>query len=132
MKNNTYISSQLTEKTLIKLGFEHTDKDRLDRNVYRLKVPNYYFQIQVVLGDYPASNPNCGIVSIYSPEEMVSAIPKDLYKKEKWTIKDKKRAKNYKIKFPELIQPIAWYVNTNKRLRAIISSLTNIKTYNKK
>ena len=89
-------------------------------------MPYYSFVIQVSLGDYPKDNPNSGILSIHSPEQWASGIPKYLYKKINWTSRDHKRVANYKIKMKEWTQPIAWHVNTFDRLHKVISALTGV------
>lgn len=113
MKNKqNFPQIELREEDLIRMGYKKVGKDILGENIYRLKLPYYMYQIQVVLGPYPKSNPNCGIVSIYSPPEEV----------EGYTITGKKKI--YKIK--EKIQPIAWYVDTPEKLFNIVVSLTTI------
>lgn len=112
MKANDY-RNKLTEETLEALGFKNCGKDKWgNKNVYRIQPIYYAFQIQVILGDYPASNPNCGVLGIYTPEEEVKL----------YTTKGKLK----KIKLKEEYQPIAWYVNTPERLQSIIISLTHI------
>lgn len=112
-KNHTAIgiATKLTEEYLLAIGFKRiVDKKSYPSKKYRLMVPYYPFQIQVTLGNYPKNNGNCGIVYIYHPEEIVDS----------YTTKGRKTA----VKFKELEQPIAYYVDTPERLRNIIISLT--------
>lgn len=108
---------KLDEATLKRLGFVSAGKDRLDRGIWRLKFPFYHYQFQIALGDYPADNPNCGILSLYQPYEEFK-VPKYDDKKKKF--------KKVKIKMQERIIPIAHYVHTPERLFKIIHSLTQV------
>ena len=116
----------LTERHLLGLGFKEVKIKDDHRPGYRIKLPYYPFEIQVTLGNYPISNPNCGIVAIYSPEQEASGIPKYLYKKKVWNARDHKKADNYRIKMPEWTQNVAWYVHTPERLMQIIVALTSM------
>lgn len=105
--------NKLTPEILQNLGFKKVilkHSKTFKETVYRISVPYYAHIIEVRLGNYPASNPNCGMVGIHTPEQDVPApTDKDI---------------NRKIKIgPETVM-IAWYVNTPERLRNIIVSLT--------
>jgi hypothetical protein len=104
---------KLDEEGLLRMGFTaHEDTQGLG-TVYRIKPAMYYHpMIQVQLRtDLPRTNPNCGIVSIYSPEITDKVITNEGEKQ---------------VTFPERITPIAWYVDTYDRLFAIINSLIQI------
>lgn len=101
---------QLTVEILKRLGFKKA-KDIIDRDVWRISPSMYYSpMIQVSLGNYPRTNPNCGIVSIYHPKEKATGF----------TNKGKKKI----VTFKESEWPIAWGVDTYTRLEKIITSLT--------
>lgn len=103
--------SALDEEVLKNLGFKRTKtKGPVPEVVWRIKIPYYHSLIQVKLGPYPASNPNCGIVSLYSPEVTAPVYYANGRKK--------------MVTFPERTTNIASYVNTPERLRNIIVSLT--------
>ncbi len=124
-----YPPHPLNPEVLLRLGFEEVEikmGKNWTKKGWRLKVPYYAFQIQVELGDYPADNPNCGIVSIHSPKEEAGAIPDDLVKKIDWTADDMKRAAAYTVTLPEWTQPIAWHVHTPERLKHIIVALSTV------
>jgi hypothetical protein len=125
------IKTRLTPEILLTHGFvELEETDIVGSPIYSLTKPvtkygQYHFDIRVVLNPhYPDSNPNSGIVSIYSPEETISSIPPDLWEKEEWTEEDQKRADEHTIVCEELHQPIAWHVTTYERLESLIESLT--------
>jgi hypothetical protein len=101
----------LRESTLEKLGFVFSGLDKMGSNIWRLRVPYYHYRIQMTLGDYPAHNGNCGILSIHSPEETAATFDK--------------RGKEKEIKIPEQTINIAWGVSTPERLMAIITSLSH-------
>lgn len=118
---------RLTEEILRNLGFEEaTEKSIIGGTLWRIKYPYYAYQFQIELADYPDDNPNCGVLSLYSPEQDTSAIPDDLYDKEHWEPGDYERAKTFTIKIPKTEVHIAWHVNTPERLYAIIQSLTQV------
>ena len=118
----------LTGEKLLKYGFKIVGKDVLDNPIYRITPSEeYYFEIQVVLSNYPEDNPNAGILSIYHAKQKCSAVPKDLWKKEKWTKEDEKRAEEYTITLKEFNQPIAWGLTSEKRFITLFESLTDTK-----
>jgi hypothetical protein len=124
--------THIKPERLRELGFIEVEdeKDSLDRPIYRIKPPREYpFDIQLVMGDYPNTNPNCGVVSIHSAASVASAVPEDLYDKDEWTEEDVKRAENYTIDLEAWTQPIAWYVHTEERLLSIIKSLIGEKSF---
>jgi hypothetical protein len=115
MKNRHVSVGKATElnrnrKGLKKLGFKKCGKDELGRIIWRIQPPYYVAQLQLVLGNYPASNPNCGVLSIHHPEEEATTYSK--------------KGKKKKILFKEKTFPIAWYIDSYKRLHDLIISLT--------
>jgi hypothetical protein len=125
------MTTRLTPKILLSHGFvELEEKDPLDRPIYSLKQAinkygSYPFDIHVVLEpEYPDSNPNSGIVSIYAPEFSYTTVPEDLTFEEFWTDEDQKRVDDNVSVAPAFKQPIAWHVTTYERLRSIVESLT--------
>jgi len=118
--------THLTKPRLLELGFKLSEeKDYIERDIFEIKTASrkYPFTLRVVLGNYPITNPNCGIVSIHDPAHEVGAVPEDLYDKDEWTEEDPERARNYTIHVEAMTQPIAWYVHTEERLRAICKAL---------
>jgi len=116
----------LTEDWLLRFGFEkkkHITRN-WDEDCFVLSVENYAWDLQVVLGDYDDTNPNCGQLSIRLEEELVSAIPEDLIHKENWTKEDEERAANFTIKEEAWMQPIAYYLNKVHRLQNVVRALT--------
>jgi hypothetical protein len=131
---------QLTPHVLLQLGFRGEGKDTLKRPAYRLIVPphpktgnHYHWQIQVVLGDYPETNPNCGIVSLYDPstkDAHVLTWEKDDGSKTskkidhiEW-ISDGQRGGIKYMTFPERIVPVAHYIDTVEKLNRVYVGLT--------
>lgn len=111
--NKGFPQQRLTENVLKGLGFINCGiSNHGISDVWRIKLPYYNSQIQVELGDYPKSNPNCGIVSLFDEKLIVDS----------YTSKGKKT----KITFPERCIPIAWYVDNPERLQQIIVSLTHV------
>lgn len=104
---------RIDEKYLLDVGFKEVEPlmHEFGRKTYQLKFPFYNYQFRLSLGDYPSSNPNCGVLGLYEPEEDVEGV--DL------------RGKKKIIKYPEFYRPIAWYVDTPNRLHSIIQSLTH-------
>lgn len=105
-----FMPIRLTEDTLKRLGFTDSGKDYMGKTKWRIKLPYYYFQIQVVLGNYPERNPNCSIVSLYEAPTTAASF--------------NKKGKRKEIEIKEWEQAIAWGVSTPERLRHIIVSLT--------
>lgn len=111
--------TKLTEELLLSMGFKRTKKDIRGFPTFRFttpKHPNFGFgrDFQVQLGEYPDSNPNCGIVSIWDRAHSVPGVRDD----------GKGGYEKYKLKLPELEIPIAWYVTTIERLNDIYTSIT--------
>lgn len=123
--------THIKPERLLEIGFIEVEdeKDSLDRPIYRIKAKKYPFHLQLVMGNYPNTNPNCGVVSIHSPVSTAGAVPDDLYDKDEWTEEDVKRAENYTIELEAWTQPIAWYVHTEERLLAIIKALIGEKDF---
>lgn len=132
---------KLTFEILMKLGFHSEGKSITDNPTYRLKIYKnnknfkywYSWEIQIELGNYPASNPNSGIVSIYQPElkdQHCQTWEKDNGQKEskkidfiQWREGGQVGGIKY-ITFREKTIPIAWHVTTLERLNQIYVSLT--------
>jgi hypothetical protein len=124
--------THLTKPRLLELGFKLSEeKDMLERDIFEIRTlsKEYPFTLRIVLGDYPITNPNCGIVSIHDPAHDVGAVPEDLYHKDEWTEEDEERAMNYTIHMEAWTQPIAWYVHTEERLLSICKALFGEKEY---
>lgn len=126
---------------LLSLGFHGEGKDITNKPAYRLKVPyqsklckyGYHFQIQVVLGPYPDTNPNSGVVSLYEPEikdcHMVTSEEKgkesDKNKIDHLLSEDDThRCGIQYITLKERCIPIPWNVTTLERLNEIYVALT--------
>lgn len=133
------MATKLTDDLLLRLGFHGEGKDILKKPAYRLTVPyrskdfkhGYHFTIQVVLGNYPESNPNSGIVSLYDPEtkdaHCIVSEEKPSNKKVIDHLLDEDETHRVGIKyvtFKERCIPIAWHVTTLERLNQIYVALT--------
>lgn len=114
----------LTNNMLEVFGFQYCGQTITDNSIYRISDEDYPFYIQVVLGDYPRTNPNCGMVYIYRPQEEVYSIPQDLLDKEEWSYEDRVRAENHTVTVDKLEQPIAYYVYNLERLKQVYKALT--------
>lgn len=124
---------KLTPEILRKLGFRGEGRSLSNTPAYRLEVPKgeegyyCYGQFQLVLGDYPDSNPNCGILSLYQPEvKDAHVLSDDSEQKLDYILEDHGEYKVGYIydTFSEDITPIANHVNTLERLNAIYTALT--------
>ena len=108
--------TKLTDQYLLENGYEqsysiHTYDEKLPEDiVYRKQFTDYPFQIQVALGEYLETNPNCGIVSIYDPEITDCPFPTEDNFEATGTLE-------------AMEQPIAWCVNTVERLEKIVDAL---------
>lgn len=101
----------ITDEILVHYGFKKLpEKDAVERDIWRMKMPFYPYYFQFIKGDYPANNPNCGILSIHEPAHEATGFDKNGRKKV--------------YKFPASTRSIAWYVNTAERLRSIILILS--------
>lgn len=129
---------KLTTDLLIELGFRGEGKDITGMPVYRLEIPQGplgwygYGELQMSIGDYPETNPNSGIVSLYEKEEKdmhCLSSYKDTPKNRKklaridWEIDEHIGGIEY-VTFPERMKPIASHVVTLERLNAIYTALT--------
>ncbi len=101
----------LTPEILKNLGFTKAIDSLLNNEVWRIKVPYYHSIIQIELHDLPISNPNCGILSLHTPEEKNVEVYGSGNRKKLMT-------------FKEQTTPIAWYVHTPERLHQLITVLT--------
>lgn len=134
---------RLTWEILIKLGFHGEGKDLTNKPCYRLRVPyrsldfkfGYHYQFQMVLNEeFPDSNPNSGILSLYSPamkdcHMICSDSDKTKVDFVMWDTKDRGDGKPEKggIKYideKERNLYIAWHVTTLERLNEIYCALT--------
>lgn len=108
-------TTKIDDETLINIGFVKLDKqDVVKRDVWELKVPYYPHKLRYIKGNYPANNPNCGIISIYEPAgEAVG-----------FTQTKNGRTKKIVHKYPATSINIAYYVNTAERLKDVILALT--------
>lgn len=131
------MGTKLTTQKLIDYGFRGEGKGITNNPLYRLEIEKHSYQFQVELGNYPTSNPNCGIVSLYFPEE--KDVHCATYEKKVNSKKIGQKPKRidyieseddyyfYGIKYISLIERqvhIAWYVSTTERLEAIVKALT--------
>lgn len=115
---------RITREVLLENGFEDTGETHGYSPIFRKKVEGYAWQFQFILGDYPDSNPNSGVLGLYHPKEMIKGVPEDLYQKENWTAEDIKRAENHEVEWPESLTNIAFHVVEEDRLLRIIDDLT--------
>lgn len=122
----------LTEEWLLKFGFEKMSCITFDHENEWVKNPKKYgWEIAVLLGDYPKTNPNCGCVSILNSEDkQISATPPDLYEKEHWTKEDEIRAENYTETLEKWRQPIAYYIKYVHQLQNLYFALTGEELIN--
>lgn len=133
MKNLRKI--KLTRTVLQLLNFHGEGYDHVKRPCYRYDLGHGHRYLQVVLNDYPETNPNCGIVSIFFPEMK----QQHMFTQEKKTGQSKKEVKKidfvteedseyfYGIKYldvPSHTTPIAWHVTTVGRICDIYRALT--------
>jgi len=107
--------TRITPEILKNYGFVPLEqKDIVGRDIWELKVPFYHSVFRFTQGQYPATNPNCGVLMIHTPAGEASGF---------------KQLKGGKVKeiihkFPARTMNIAHYVNTAERLRSIILLLT--------
>lgn len=107
--------TKIDDQILKHFGFKKLEKkDVVDREIWELKVPFYPQTFRYMAGDYPANNPNCGILSIHEDAHEVEGYDRN------------GRKKIYK--YNESTRAIAYYVNTAERLRGIIQILTETNT----
>lgn len=126
---------KLTPELLYKLGFRGEDKDITNNPAYRFEVPYnpelnrwYHYQIQIVLGDYPDTNGNSGVFSLYDPEVKDAHMTMQESEEEKadlilWDNEDGRGGIKY-ITIEERVLHIAWHVTTLERLNQIYTALT--------
>lgn len=101
----------LTSDVLENLGFKKAIGSLLKNEVWRISVPYYHYQIQVEIMDLPIDNGNCGILSLYMPEEKDVDVSNG-YGKRKY------------VTFKEQTIPVAYHVHTPERLYQLITVLT--------
>lgn len=130
--------TKLTIELLNKLGFRGEGRNIINTPAYRLKVPfnaylnrHYHYQIQIVLGDYPETNGNSGILSLYDPGvKDAHCLIEERDGDEKadhilWEDKEDNLKGGIKyIDIPSRCIAIAWHVTTLERLNAIYCALT--------
>jgi len=108
-------TTKIDDEHLTFVGFVKLEKqDPVNRDIWELKIPYYPHKLRFIKGNYPANNPNCGIISIYEPAG--EAVGFDQTKGGK--------VKKIVHKYPATSINIAYYVNTAERLRDIILALT--------
>ncbi len=135
------MSEKLTHDLLYKIGFRGEGKDITNKPAFRFEVPKneklvryYHYQLQIVLGDYPETNGNSGVLSLYDPpikDAHMTAEERDNLKVDVvlWESEDigngtpSKGGIKY-IDIPERNIPIAWHVTTLERLNQIYTALT--------
>lgn len=127
---------KLTHRVLSDLGFVGEGKSITGNPLYRFEWAKNHYLFQVELHDYPESNPNSGIVSIYYPElkdQHVISWDKieNKGKSKRVDFIESEDEKNiYGIKyvtFHSRYFQIAWHVTTVERLNAIYTALTGNK-----
>jgi hypothetical protein len=135
------MSEKLTDGLLYRLGFRGEGRDFTNNPAYRFEVPRnekldrgYHYQIQIVLNNYPESNGNSGILSLYAPpiKDAHCITEEDGLGKVdfvQWETEDQGDGKPSKggikyINVPERNIPIAWHVTTLERLNEIYVALT--------
>jgi len=116
----------LAEEWLLKFGFEKMKCITFEwKTEWIIQPRGYGWEIGVLLGDYPETNPNCGCVSIlHSKDKQIPGVPPDLYDKENWTKEDIKRANNYTVTFEKFRKPIAYYIKYVHQLQNLYFALT--------
>lgn len=103
--------TKITDKILRYYGFvKLVEKDIVGRDIWELRMPFYPHKFRFIKEDFPADNPNCGVLSIHNDACEVSGFD------------TKGKKKLYKL--PSSTHNIAYYVNTAERLRSIILILT--------
>ena len=128
--------TKLTEDILRDIGFYGQGKTPSGRPTYRLKIPNYSFEIQMSLANYPEPNDNNGILSVFMKEEKDMHVISTTFNNKDLRIVfitnkglvDNGMTFEMGIKYiamPVRDQPIAWGVTTFERLRDIVKALTN-------
>lgn len=117
-----FMRCTLTKEILQKIGFyDSGEKMITDEIKWRLKVPYYSYEIQVVLGNYSFNNPNSGVLSLYNEEKKAKTY-KSIKGKGKY--KDFHKIVEEYITLPKREFVVAYYVNTPERLKQLISVLT--------
>lgn len=105
----------LTDETLQRLGFS-VAVDSMGFQVWRINVPYYHKVIQVSINpDLPRTNPNCGVFSLYTPQQVVDGVDAE--------------GNPEQITFPESTTNVAWYVDTCERLYSLIQIITHVNLY---
>ena len=118
----------LTEEWLGKLGFgKGKSMWQTEREAWLLPKEDYknnheFWEFH--LGDYPATNPNCGILRGRSEQFECPAIPKDLYDKEEWTKEDQKRCDGYTETIKADCHNVAHHIKYVHQLQNLIFALT--------
>lgn len=126
---------KLTYHNLFLLGFHGEGKDTLNKPIYRIDLNSSYDKLEVILGNYPESNPNSGIVRVFQPglkdqhclthEKKSGQSIKEVTKMDFVTEEDDENYYGIKyINFPEKWMNIAHSVTTVGRLCDIYKALT--------
>jgi hypothetical protein len=114
------------------MGFvELPETDVIGRPIYRLsdissEYGQYGYDLEIVINpQYPDSNANSGIVSIFMPEFSYTTIPEDLQDVEEEFTEEQQARIDANVDVMEAVrQPVAWHVTTLERLTIIVKSLT--------
>lgn len=131
MESNDQIQDdKITIDKLFTMGFVIIEQsNRLyKRTKLRKESPDFrhsHFDIEIT--SLPEENPNCIVVSLFSPETEAHGVPKDLLRKKEWTEEDMKRAAEYRVKINREIRNIAWSMTSIKRLKDLYFGLFNVE-----
>jgi hypothetical protein len=105
----------LTDETLQRLGFT-VAVDSMGFQVWRIKIPYYYKTIQIRINpDLPRTNPNCGVFSLFTPQETIDGV--------------NAQGEPEQLTTPEQTTNVAWYVDTCERLYTLIQTITHVNLY---
>lgn len=114
---------KINKDFLIEQGFIDTGEKHGHNIIWRKPIDDNRF-FQFIMGDYPSTNPNVGILGIYSPEEEVFSTPKDLVGKDEWTLEDEIRAFNHTIKVEKSLINFAFWLDDQERFKRLIDDIT--------
>ncbi len=114
---------KITEEFLKEQGFTDSGEKHGYNVIWRKPIIGSFGYLNFVMGNYPVTNPNVGVLGIYHPEEWVSSVPDDLIRKETWTEEESERAENHKIKMEESLVNFTWYLDDQKRFKRLIADI---------
>lgn len=115
----------ITEEFVKSLGFYDSGERHAYSTIWRKPIddhPNPRF-FSFVIGNYPETNPNIGVLGIYTPLESVPSVPDDLVSKPEWTEEDTKRAANHTIEIGGDLINFAFYLDDQERLVRLINDI---------